>query len=69
MPLYDVEVTHRVEFATTISVRAENAAGAEEKVMAMFADTPPVTFTITDTHHDWEVVDEETVYGPTTEAA
>jgi hypothetical protein len=37
--------------------------------MAMFEDTPPVTFTLTDTHHNWEVVDEETVYGPTSEAA
>ena len=35
----------------------------------MFEDTPPVTFTFTDTHHPWEVVDEETVYGPTSEAA
>jgi len=58
-----------MEFCTTITVEARNANAAEEKVMAMFEDTPPVTCTITDTHHNWEVVDEETVYGPTSEAA
>ena len=69
MPQYAVEVTHRMEFCTTITVEARNANAAEEQVMAMFEDTPPVTFTMTDTHHNWEVVDEETVYGPTSEAA
>ena len=69
MPQYAVAVTHRMEFCTTITVEARNANAAEEKVMAMFEDTPPVTFTMTDTHHNWEVVDEETVYGPTSEAA
>ena len=69
MPQYAVEVTHRMEFCTTITVQARNADAAEEQVMALFEDTPPVAFTITDTDHDWEVVDEETVYGPTTEAA
>ena len=69
MPQYAVEVTHRLEFCTTITVEARNADAAEEQVMALFAEVPPVTFTFTDTHHAWEVVDEETVYGPTSEAA
>ena len=69
MPQYAVEVTHRMEFCPTITVEARNANAAEEQVMAMFEDPPPVTFTLTDTHHNWEVVDEETVYGPTSEAA
>ena len=69
MPQYAVAVTHRLEFCSTITVEARNADAAEEQVMALFEDTPPVTFTFTDTHHDWEVVDEETVYGPTSEAA
>ena len=69
MPQYAVVVTHRLEFCTTITVEARNADAAEAQVMAMFEDTPPVTFTLTDPHHAWEVVDEETVYGPTSAAA